>query len=250
MQQCLNGSCCKAHAMLCQTIFGHIIFWAEAVSHSTMVSQPRFLKVQGPRSRVQIATGFLQAHPMAATSAMSHTDVPEEGWAVVGYAAWSHCSFEEAKEMTCQSDFEKQMHTIRLFFPSLMTAVWELRKASVRFLGGTLSSSVQPRKKGLKDQAVLGNMIKVLTEPNFVIFKLLTKENIPSLLATKMLEVADGDGSYSLVDEQNPFVPDAAFLDSFKLVAKQLSSMRGMKQFYVYTSASSSLTCIVFLAKK
>lgn len=165
------------------------------------------------------------AHPMAAAST-----VTEETWTVVGYVAWSNAQFEEAKELSTQGEVEQSMHTLQKFLPSLMSAVWDLQKASIRVLGGTLSSSIQPRKRGLKDALVLGDMIKVLTDPNFVIFKLLTKENVPSLLAARMLEVADSDGSYYLVHEQNPFFPEPAFLNAFKLVAKQLSSTTGVKR--------------------
>eukprot|EP00438_Fugacium_kawagutii_P030955 Skav228889 [mRNA] locus=scaffold194:159578:160057:+ [translate_table: standard] len=153
--------------------------------------------------------------------------VPEETWTVVGYVAWSNSQFELAKEESAQGEIEQTMHSVHKFLPSLMSAVWDLRKTSVRVLGGTLSSSIQPRKKGLKDSIVLGDMIKVLTEPNFVIFKLLTKENVPSLLAANMLEVAGGEGGYCLVHDQNPFFPESSFLKAFKLVAKQLSSTKG-----------------------
>ncbi|CAK9068446.1 unnamed protein product [Durusdinium trenchii] len=135
-------------------------------------------------------------------------------WTTVGWAACSRACFEKAKQAVMYNGPRRLGLTH--FSSSPMGAVWEFRKTAVRSLGGTLSSSVLPRKKALRSSSTAEKMEVALNDPNFVIFQLVTKDNIPALLGRKVLSYQP-DGSYVFAAGQCPFLPDAAFTDYFKL---------------------------------
>ena len=176
----------------------------------------RKLQVQGPRFVRQRSFDCLPAIAMA-NSSQSEPDC----WTTVGWAACSRACFEKAKQAVMYNGPRRLGLTH--FSSSPMGAVWEFRKTAVRSLGGTLSSSVLPRKKALRSSSTAEKMEVALNDPNFVIFQLVTKDNIPALPGRKVLSYQP-DGSYVFAAGQCPFLPDAAFTDYFKLKVRHLAS--------------------------
>ena len=85
--------------------------------------------------------------PSPATSAAR--SLPEGlNWITVGFAAFTEEEFKRSKEAV--GELGETAKYVQMFAPSTMGAVWESRKASVRRLGGTLTSSVPARKGALK----------------------------------------------------------------------------------------------------
>ena len=155
---------------------------------------------------------------MAGASSEGQPSREAERWTTVGWAAFPLEKFERIKEAVFQGADRPGLHE---FAPTPMEAVWEVRKISVRSLGGTLSSSTAPRRKSLKAPRTAAEMDRALKDPNFVVFELLTKENVPELLSKKILQLSV-DKIYHLAEPQCPFLPDSAFTANFKLRARCL----------------------------
>ena len=171
---------------------------------------------------------------MSAVLAMAGAAEPEgepsrdaKSWTTVGWAAFPLEKFQRCKEAVLQG---ADRPGLQEFASSPMGAVWEVRKTSVRSLGGTLSSSTAPRRKSLRASRTAAEMDRALKDPNFVIFELVTKENVPELLSKKILQLSD-DQIYYLAVQQCPFLPDSTFTANFKMRARCLCFSMLCKSF-------------------
>ena len=103
---------------------------------------------------------------------------------------------------------------------SLHLRPWKLSGKYARLLFGALEARF-PVALLLKASRTAAEMDRALKDPNFVIFELVTKENVPELLSKKILQLSD-DQIYYLAVQQCPFLPDSTFTANFKLRARCL----------------------------
>ena len=141
---------------------------------------------------------------------MSST-VDSRPWVSVGFAAWPENIFLEAKKEICAEPAQEGAVRLKVFdfLSSPMDAIVDDRKKAVRQLGGTLSDTDQIRRyvlKGIRS----GEMEGALMSPNFMVFELKTRVNIPDAISKGLLNLlGDKPTNYRLGLQQalSPFKP-------------------------------------------
>ena len=128
------------------------------------------------------------------------SDLASTPWTLVGFAAWYEFHFECLKEACSLPDTPaSQMQafcSLGTFHPTFVDAVACLRKEAVKKLGAALSDADTPSAQQLQKKTSIDKIGPSLLDPNVMIFKLMTKENIPSVLGSGKM-TANKDMSYT-----------------------------------------------------
>ena len=128
------------------------------------------------------------------------SDLASTPWTLVGFAAWYEFHFECLKEACSLPDTPaSQMQafcSLGTFHPTFVDAVACLRKETVKKLGAALSDADTPSAQQLQKKTSIDKIDPSLLDPNVMIFKLMTKENIPSVLGSGKM-TANKDMSYT-----------------------------------------------------
>ena len=144
-----------------------------------------------------------------------------QGTTSIGWAAMSEAAFTVGMAEVSTQGMSMTSRLVT-FQPDPMSAIYECRKAALRELGGSLSTG--PVKKKELRNASVKDVEGALMSPNFVVFQLLTSENIPSLLCENYLFVIPNTNQqvYRLPASECPFCPAADFSDRFRFAARLL----------------------------
>ena len=136
-------------------------------------------------------------------------------WVSVGFSAWPENLFNEAKQELCAEAAQEGAIRLKIydFMSSPMDAIVDDRKKAVRQLGGTLSDSDQIRRYVLKGTRC-GELAGALMSPNFMVFELKTRLNIPDAISKGSLTLlGDKHANYRLGLQQalSPFKPRSLY---------------------------------------
>ena len=134
--------------------------------------------------------------PKAHSSPASMADVPQ--WQTVGFVA-RVCS-QAGWRLPAKDGVEG----LRVLSSCPMNAVVEEMQRVAREFGGNLAGQ-RINKKKLKQTGSL--LLEALSEKNFRVFRVSTRENIPMCLAKGLLHIGKAKRSYVLARALNPLKP-------------------------------------------